>query len=44
LLRFAKEYGDFAHHHFPDLSDAWRAFLLMRELDELDKVLKRRAA
>lgn len=44
LLRFAKEYGDFAHHYYPDLSDAWRQFLLFREAYDLDKILKKRAA
>lgn len=32
ILRFDKEYGDFAHHHFHDLTDAKKAFLLMVEL------------
>ena len=44
LLRFAKEHGDFAHHYFPDLSNAWRMFLLYREAYEIDKELKKRAA
>ncbi len=44
LLRFSKEHGDFAHHHFPDLSDAWRQFVLFREAYDIDKQLKKRAA
>jgi hypothetical protein len=44
LLRFAKEHGDFSHHYFPDLSNAWRMFLLYREAYEIDKELKKRAA
>lgn len=42
LLRFAKETSDFAHHHFGDLTDAARAFLLMRDLYEIDKTLRKR--
>ena len=44
LCRFDKEHGDFAHHFFAKLDDAWRAFVLMRELYEIDKALKKRAA
>lgn len=43
LLRFAKDHGDFAHHYFGNLEDAWRSFVLMRELYDLDKALKKRA-
>lgn len=32
ILRFDKEFGDFQHHHFSDLSDAKEAFLLMVKL------------
>ena len=42
LLRFAKEYADFAHHYYPNLDSAWRAFTLMRELYEIDRELKQR--
>lgn len=42
LCRFSKEHGDFSHHYFQDLSEAWRAFVLMRELYDLDKRLKKR--
>lgn len=46
LLRFGKEHGDFHQHHYPSqlLDKAWRAFELMRDLYELDKVLKKAAA
>lgn len=44
LCRFAKEHGDFAHHFYPNLDEAWEAFLLMRRLYDLDKQLKKRAA
>jgi hypothetical protein len=42
LLRFAKEHADFAHHYYPNLDNAWRAFVLMRELYEIDRELKQR--
>jgi hypothetical protein len=42
LLRFAKDAPDFVHYHFGDLKDAATAFLLMRELFDLDKRLKAR--
>jgi hypothetical protein len=44
LLRFAKEHGDFAHHYFPKLDNAWKQFVLFREAFEIDKELKKRAA
>lgn len=44
LLRFAKEHGDFAHHYFPNLDNAWRQFILFREAFDIDKELKKRAA
>lgn len=44
LLRFAKEHGDFAHHFFQNLDNAWRQFVLFREAFEIDKELKKRAA
>lgn len=43
LCRFAKEHGDFSHHYFPDLSEAWRMFVLLREAYDIDKILKKRA-
>jgi hypothetical protein len=39
LLRFSKE---LAHHFYPDLSNAWRMFVLLREAYEIDKELKAR--
>lgn len=42
LLRFSKEGGDFAHHFWPNLDEAWRAFELMRELYDITKNLKGR--
>lgn len=44
LLRVAKESADFAHHFFGELDDAKRAFVLMRELYDIDYRLKKRAA
>lgn len=44
LCRFSKENGDFSVHHYPDLSEALRMFLLLREAYELDKQLKKRTA
>lgn len=43
LCRFAKTDGDFAHHHYPDLSEAWEQFKLFRRAYEIDKALKKRA-
>lgn len=43
LLRFAKEHGDFSHHYYPKLDNAWRQFLLFREAFEIDKELKARS-
>ncbi len=42
LCRFAKQHGDFAHHFYPNLDEAEKAFLLMRELYDIDKILKKR--
>ena len=42
LLRFDKTYGDFTHKWWGELDTAKKAFLLMRELYELDKELKQR--
>lgn len=44
LLRFDKEYGDFHHHWWGDLENAKRAFVLLRELYEINKELTKRAA
>lgn len=44
LCRFSKEHGDFAHHFYPDLSDAWRMFEHLRAAYAYDASLKKRAA
>lgn len=46
LLRVGKDYGDFHHHFFPMdvIAPAWRAFLLQRELYDIDAALKKVAA
>lgn len=44
LCRFSKENADFSIHHYPNLTDARRMFLLLREAYDLDKTLKKRAA
>jgi hypothetical protein len=44
LCRFSKENGDFSHHYYPNLDEAWDAFKIMRRLFDLDKALRRRAA
>jgi hypothetical protein len=44
ILRFDKTYGDFHHHYWGELERAWDAFLHLRELYEIDKELKARAA
>ncbi len=43
LLRFDKSYGDFHHHFWAELETAKKAFLMMRELYEMDKELRARA-
>lgn len=42
LLRFAKEEGDFAHHHYPKLEREAIAFLKMRELFDIVKDCEKR--
>lgn len=42
LMRFAKEEGDFSHHHFPKLEREAVAFLKMRELYDLVKAAEKR--
>lgn len=44
ICRFSKDFGDFAHHYYDELGDAWKQFLLFREAFEIDKQLKKRAA
>lgn len=43
LVRFSKQDGDFSHHYWPDLSDGWEMFKLLRRAYDLSKQLKRRA-
>lgn len=43
LCRFSKENGDFSVHQYPNLDEAERMFLLLREAYEIDKSLKKRA-
>lgn len=43
LCRFAKSHGDFAHHYYPDLSEAWEQFKIFLRAYEIDKGLKKRA-
>lgn len=44
ICRFAKEHGDFAHHYFPNLDEAWEQFVLFLRAYEIDKQLRKRAA
>ncbi len=44
IIRFDKTYGDFSHHWYPELDDAWTYFKLVREAYDLAKELKKRAA
>ena len=44
LCRFAKSHGDFAHHYYPNLDEAWEQFLLFLRAYQIDKALKKRAA
>lgn len=44
ICRFSKEHGDFAHHFFPNLDEAWEQFKLFLRAYEIDKQLKKRAA
>lgn len=43
ICRFSKEFGDFGHHFFQNLDEAWEQFLLFRRAYDIDKVLARRA-
>lgn len=44
ILRFDKTYGDFNHHWYPELNDGWEYFKRARELYDIDKRLRKRAA
>jgi hypothetical protein len=39
LVRFSKENGDMEHRHFPELDDALEAFLLLRRMYDLNKII-----
>lgn len=43
IVRFDKEFGDFAHHWYPELDDGWLYFQLVREAYDISKRLKKRA-
>jgi hypothetical protein len=43
LCRFAKDFGDFAHHYYRDLEDALAMFLHLRAAYDFDAVLRKRA-
>jgi hypothetical protein len=42
LIKFGKEHGDFAHHYFGDLTEAFEGFLLMRRMYDIDLALQKR--
>ena len=42
LCRFSKEHGDFSHHFWSELDDAWELFKLYRKAYDLEKSLKKR--
>lgn len=42
LCRFAKANGDFSHHYYPNLDEAWEQFKLFRAAYDIDKQLKKR--
>lgn len=44
ILRFDKVYGDFNHHWYAELNDGWEYFKRAREMYDIDKRLKKRAA
>ena len=44
LCRFSKSNGDFAHHYYPNLDEAWEQFKLFLQAYPIDKQLKKRAA
>lgn len=44
IARFAKDYPDFEHRYFADLTEAGELFLLLRKAYDMDAQLKKRAA
>jgi len=43
LCKFSKDHGDFAHHYYDELDDAWEMFKALRTAYEYDAKLKGRA-
>lgn len=43
LCRFAKEFGDFAHHYYAELDEAWTMFEHLLSAYRLDQILRKRA-
>ena len=43
VVRFSKEHGDLEHRHFPELDDARRLFLMLREAYDLAQQVDKRA-
>lgn len=43
LCRFSKEHGDFAHHYYRELDDAWAMFEALLTAYRYDSVLRKRA-
>lgn len=43
LCRFSKEHGDFAHHYYRELDDAWQMFSALLTAYRFDYVLRKRA-
>lgn len=43
LCKFSKDHGDFAHHYYDELGDAWEMFRHLRNAYEYDARLKSRA-
>ena len=44
IIRFDKNYGDFSHHWYAELDDAWEYFKMARKMYDLAKKLKQRAS
>ena len=42
LCRFSRDHGDFTHHFWSELDDAWEQFKLFRVAYDIDKKLKKR--
>ena len=42
LCRFSKEHGDFTHHYWSELDEAWEQFKLFLKAYQIDKRLKKR--